>query len=92
MPLDRCCLSGKLPFETGGRIKPSLIYWEVSHIELNDYGVDDIDGTVNDTTRIYSMAGGIPTPELSEAQLKDLLLQANKVPVERDSVYQTISR
>jgi aminodeoxyfutalosine synthase len=55
------------------------------------YGVNDIDGTIDDTTKIYSMAGSEEqSPSLSTAQLVDLINQAGKIPVERDTLYKFI--
>lgn len=55
------------------------------------YGVNDIDGTIDDTTKIYSMAGSEEqSPSLSTAQLVELINQAGKIPVERDTLYNFI--
>ena len=55
------------------------------------YGVNDIDGTIDDTTKIYTMAGSEEqSPSLSTAQLVDLITQAGKIPVERDTLYNFI--
>lgn len=52
------------------------------------YGVDDIDGTIDDTTKIYSMAGAEEqNPSMSTYQLVRLIKDAGKTPIERDSVY-----
>lgn len=52
------------------------------------YGVNDIDGTIDDTTKIYSMAGAEEqTPVMTTPQLIDLVLKAGYKPIERDSVY-----
>jgi len=55
------------------------------------FGVNDIDGTIDDTTKIYSMAGAEEQhPAMSTAQLVTLILQANRNPVERDTLYHVI--
>ncbi len=55
------------------------------------FGVDDIDGTIDDTTKIYSMAGAEElNPSLSTAELVTLIRQANREPVERDTLYNEI--
>jgi aminodeoxyfutalosine synthase len=55
------------------------------------YGVDDIDGTIDDTTKIYSMAGSEEqTPAMSTTELVNLIKQVRRVPVERDTVYNEI--
>jgi aminodeoxyfutalosine synthase len=52
------------------------------------FGVNDLDGTIDDSTRIYSMAGSEEQhPALSTDQLVALIRQANRVPVERDTLY-----
>lgn len=55
------------------------------------FGVNDIDGTIDDTTRIYSMAGSEEqTPAMSTAQLVTLIKQARRKPVERGTLYNVI--
>jgi aminodeoxyfutalosine synthase len=55
------------------------------------YGVDDIDGTIDDTTKIYSMAGSEEqNPAMSTQDLVNLIRQVRRVPVERDTVYNEI--
>ena len=54
-------------------------------------GVDDIDGTIDDTTKIYSMAGSEEqNPAMSTTELVNLIKQVRRVPVERDTVYNEI--
>ena len=55
------------------------------------FGVNDLDGTIDDTTKIYSMAGSEEqTPSLSTAQLVTLIRQVGREPVERDTLYNEI--
>jgi aminodeoxyfutalosine synthase len=55
------------------------------------FGVNDIDGTIDDSTKIYSMAGSEEqTPAMSTQELVTLIHQAKRVPVERDTVYNII--
>ncbi len=55
------------------------------------FGVNDLDGTIDDTTKIYSMAGSEEqTPSLSTTQLVSLIKQVNREPVERDTLYNEI--
>ncbi len=55
------------------------------------FGVDDIDGTIDDTTKIYSMAGSEElNPSMSTADLVSLIRQAKREPVERDTLYNEI--
>lgn len=56
------------------------------------FGVDDLDGTINDSTKIYSLAGaGDTNPSLSSDEIRKLVINAGRVPAERDSVYNIIS-
>lgn len=70
-------------------------YWPMigrSTAQLSQaFGVDDLDGTIDDTTRIYSMAGAEEqNPSLSTAQLVDLIRQSGRTPVERDTLYHVV--
>jgi aminodeoxyfutalosine synthase len=52
------------------------------------FGVNDLDGTIDDSTKIYSMAGSEEQhPSLSTMQLVSLIKQAKREPVERDTLY-----
>ena len=56
------------------------------------FGVDDLDGTIDDTTKIYSMAGAEEqNPSLSTQQLAELIKQAGRKPIERDTLYNVIT-
>ena len=55
------------------------------------FGVDDIDGTIDDTTKIYSMAGAEEqNPSMTTEQLVTLIRQVKREPVERDTLYHEI--
>ena len=55
------------------------------------FGVDDLDGTIDDSTKIYSMAGAEEqVPVLTTDQLVDLIHQSGRIPVERDTLYKKI--
>ena len=55
------------------------------------FGVNDIDGTIDDTTKIYSMAGSEEqTPTMTTGQLVALIKQVHRQPVERDTLYNVI--
>ena len=55
------------------------------------FGVDDIDGTIDDTTKIYSMAGAEEQkPEMSTDEIVTLIKQVKRKPVERDTLYKVI--
>jgi len=56
------------------------------------FGVDDLDGTINDSTKIYSLAGaGDQNPSLSSDEIRQLITKAGRVPAERDSLYNIIN-
>jgi aminodeoxyfutalosine synthase len=70
-------------------------YWPMigrSTAQLSlSFGVDDIDGTIDDSTKIYSMAGSEEqNPSLTTTELVELIKQAGKIPVERDTLYNVI--
>jgi aminodeoxyfutalosine synthase len=59
---------------------------------LLNYGVDDIDGTIDDSTKIYSMAGAEDQhPIMTTEQLVKLIRQSKRAPVERDTLYHVIN-
>lgn len=70
-------------------------YWpmigrEMAQLSLA-FGVDDIDGTIDDTTKIYSMAGSEEqTPALSTEQLVTMIRRVGRVPIERDTLYNVL--
>ena len=52
------------------------------------FGVDDLDGTINDSTQIYSLAGAEDqNPVMTVSQMKAMITEAGRTPVERDSFY-----
>lgn len=56
------------------------------------FGVNDLDGTIDDSTKIYSMAGSEEqNPFLTTNQLVHLIKQVNRTPIERDTLYNTIA-
>lgn len=55
------------------------------------FGVNDIDGTIDDSTKIYSMAGSEEqNPSMSTAELVTLIKQVGRKPVERGTLYNVI--
>ena len=55
------------------------------------FGVDDLDGTIDDTTKIYSMAGSEEqNPSMSTEDLVNMIKQVGKQPIERDTLYNII--
>ncbi len=56
------------------------------------FGVNDIDGTIDDSTKIYSMAGSEEQkPQMSTAELVALIKQVKRQPIERDTLYNEIN-
>ena len=70
-------------------------YWPMlgrqnAQLTLN-FGVDDLDGTIDDTTKIYSMAGSEEqNPAMTTADLVALIKQVKRQPVERDTLYNIV--
>lgn len=70
-------------------------YWpmigrDMSQLALS-FGVDDIDGTIDDTTKIYSMAGSEEqNPALSTEQLVNMIKRVGRKPIERDTLYNIV--
>ena len=56
------------------------------------FGVNDIDGTIDDTTKIYSMAGSEEkNPTLTTKELVELIKSGGRKPIERDTLYNIIT-
>ena len=69
----------------------AMISRQTAQLSLN-FGVDDIDGTLDDTTKIYSMAGAEEqTPGMSTRELANLIKQVNRQPIERDTFYNVVT-
>ena len=70
-------------------------YWQMLGVEVaqlaQSYGADDLDGTVVHET-IYHAAGSDSPQELSVAELRRLIEEAGRVPVERDTLYREVIR
>lgn len=71
-------------------------YWPMigrSTAQLSQaFGVDDLDGTIDDTTKIYSMAGAEDqNPALTTEQLVTLIKESGRQAVERDTLYNVVS-
>lgn len=68
----------------------AMISRETAQMSLN-FGVDDIDGTLDDTTKIYSMAGAEEqNPAMSTEELVELIKQVDRKPIERDTLYNVV--
>ena len=70
-------------------------YWpmlgrEQAQLTLS-FGVNDIDGTIDDSTKIYSMAGSEEqNPSLTTEELVNLIKQVGREAVERDTLYNVV--
>ena len=70
-------------------------YWpmigkEAAQLSLS-FGVDDMDGTIDDTTKIYSMAGSNEeSPSMKTEEICRLIREAGLIPAERDSLYNPV--
>ncbi|MBA3680851.1 MAG: aminofutalosine synthase MqnE [Bacteroidetes bacterium] len=70
-------------------------YWAMigrntAQLSLN-FGTDDLDGTIDDTTKIYSMAGSEEqNPKLSTEELVNMIKAVGRTPVERDTLYNVV--
>ncbi|HBS87391.1 MAG: aminofutalosine synthase MqnE [Bacteroidetes bacterium GWF2_38_335] len=67
-------------------------YWPMSGKDLAllslSFGADDMDGTIDDSTKIYSMAGSEEAkPTLTSSVMIRIIKDARHTPVERDSEY-----
>ena len=71
-------------------------YWpmigrNIAQLALN-CGVDDLDGTIDDTTKIYSMAGSEEqNPAMSTKDLVLMIRETGFKPLERDTLYNIIN-
>lgn len=69
----------------------AMISRETAQMSLS-FGVDDIDGTLDDTTKIYSMAGAEEqNPAMSTQELVALIKQVGRKPIERDTLYNVVT-
>jgi len=72
-------------------------YWpalgkKLAQVSLS-FGVDDLDGTINDSTQIYSLAGAEEqNPVMTVSGMVTMIKDAKRVPVERDSLYREINQ
>lgn len=69
----------------------AMISRSTAQLSLN-FGVDDIDGTLDDTTKIYSMAGAEEqNPAMSTKELVKLIKDVGRTPIERDTLYNVVN-
>lgn len=71
-------------------------YWpmigrETAQLSLS-FGVNDIDGTIDDSTKIYTMAGVEEQyPSMTTQELVKLIIEVGRKPIERDTLYNKIA-
>ena len=69
----------------------AMISRDTAQLSLS-FGVDDIDGTLDDTTKIYSMAGAEEQhPAMSTQELVNLIRHVGRKPIERNTLYTVIT-
>ena len=57
------------------------------------FGADDMDGTIDDSTKIYSMAGAEESkPSVTTAEMEAMIRSAGYEPVERDTFYNPVKK
>jgi aminodeoxyfutalosine synthase len=72
-------------------------YWpmlgrEQAQLSLS-FGVNDMDGTIDDSTKIYSMAGSEEqNPTMTTEELVTMIKQVGREPVERDTLYNVVEK
>ena len=83
---------GRLMLDNFDHIKA---FWIMLGVKLSQvslwFGVDDIDGTVVEE-RITHAAGAETPQALSVQELERLIVEAGRVPVERDTLYHAVKR
>jgi len=69
-------------------------FWIATGVEVAQvslwYGVDDLDGTVQEE-RIYHMAGAVTPEAMSTSAIRRLIRRAGREPVERDTLYNVVT-
>ncbi len=71
-------------------------YWpmigrDTAQLSLS-FGVDDLDGTIDDTTKIYTMAGSEEqSPTLTTQELVQMIRRVGRKPIERDTLYNVMT-
>jgi len=83
---------GRLMLDNVPHIKA---FWVATGIEVAQtslwFGVDDMDGTVQEE-KIYKMAGATTPDGMTPRQIQAVIRAAGRDPVERDTLYNVISR
>jgi aminodeoxyfutalosine synthase len=88
----RCYAMSRIYLDNFAHLKA---YWPMigkstTQLLLN-FGVDDIDGTIDDSTKIYAMAGAEDQhPAMTTKDLVELIKGVGRHPVERDTLYNIV--
>ena len=70
-----------------------VMYGKQTTEEALAYGADDIDGTIDDSTKIYSMAGAEDQrPRLTIAEIEAMAARTGRTPIERDTFYNPVNK
>lgn len=70
-----------------------VMYGKQTTEEALAYGADDIDGTIDDSTKIYSMAGAEDQrPRLTIAEIEAMAARTGRSPIERDTFYNPVNK
>jgi aminodeoxyfutalosine synthase len=68
-------------------------YWPMLGIDTAQtaihFGVNDLDGTVLNSTKIYSMAGMEHLKPKTPAEIEHIITQVKRTPAERNTLYKT---
>ncbi len=72
-------------------------YWVMYGKQISEmalaYGADDIDGTIDDSTKIYSMAGAEDDhPRMTIGEIERMAIRAGLNAVERDTHYNIVNK
>ncbi len=69
-------------------------YWPMIGLETSrlalSFGVDDLDGTIDDSTKIYTMAGVKNKKSMTTSELTSIIKDSGRIPIERDTLYNHI--
>jgi aminodeoxyfutalosine synthase len=88
----RCYAMARIYLDNFSHIKA---YWPMigkttTQLLLN-FGVDDVDGTIDDSTKIYSMAGAEDQhPAMATKDIVELIKQVGRHPIQRDTLYNVV--
>ncbi len=71
-------------------------YWPMLGIDTAQitlhFGVNDLDGTVLNSTKIYSMTGMEYLKPKTPGEIEHIIKQSNRIPIERDTLYKSLKK